>query len=96
MARVTIRAKLPSEEVWVRRRRTERWGTAMVACVSGLHDATLLDGLVAEIDGEPVGLLTYRIEDGECEAVTVDAYESGKGIGTALLRAVADLARARG
>ena len=28
--------------------------------------------------------------------MTVDAYESGKGVGTALLRAVADLARSRG
>lgn len=93
---VSVRAKLPSDEAWVRARLTERWGAALVASVSGLHDAALLDGLVAELDGEPVGLLTYRIEGDECEAVTVDAYESGRGIGTALLRAVADLARSRG
>lgn len=96
MNTVTIRAKVPADEAWVRERLTERWVSAVVASTSGLHDAATLDGLVAELDGETVGLLTYRFADGECEAVTVDAYESGKGIGTALLRAVADLARALG
>lgn len=96
MATLDIRAKLPEDEAWVRAKLTERWGTSVVASVRGLHDAALLDGLVAELDGEQVGLVTYRIEDGACEAVTVDAYESGRGIGTALLRAMADLARSRG
>src|SRR6185436_228536 len=62
----------------------------------GLHDATLLAGLVAELDGEPVGLLTYRVDDDECEVMTLDSLVSGRGIGGALLEAVADLARSRG
>ena len=61
MGEVTIRAKQPSDEAWVREKLTERWGPG-VASVSGFHDAALLDGLVAELDGEPVGLLTYRID----------------------------------
>jgi GNAT superfamily N-acetyltransferase len=91
-----IRPKLPADEAWIRPLLTERWGSAMVACVSGLHDAPLLDGLVAEVDGAPVGLLTYRIVGDACEAVTVDALEPGRGIGTALLNAAADVARAQG
>ncbi len=96
MARMHIRAKLPADEVWVRAKLTERWGAALVASLSGLHDAALLDGLVAELDGKPAGLLTYRIESGDCEVVTLDAYEAGRGIGSVLLQAVADLARSRG
>ena len=64
MAEVTIRAKLPADEAWMREKHAERWGTTVVASVSGLHDAALLDGLVALLDGEPVGLLTYHIADG--------------------------------
>lgn len=93
---VAVRPKLPSDEAWVRAKLTERWGAAVVASLSGLHDAATLDGLVAELDGQTVGLLTYRVEGDECEAVTVDSYRSGLGIGTALLRAVAELARSRG
>jgi GNAT superfamily N-acetyltransferase len=91
-----IRARRPSDEVWVREKLNVRWGTTMVASVSGLHDATLLAGLVAELDGEPVGLLTYRVDDDECEVVTLDSLVSGRGIGGALLDAVAELARSRG
>jgi GNAT superfamily N-acetyltransferase len=93
---LVIRAKRPSDEAWAREKLTERWGTTIVASVSGLHDATLLDGLIAEVDGEPVGLLTYRIEDGACEVVTLDSLVSGRGVGAALLQAVADLGRSRG
>jgi GNAT superfamily N-acetyltransferase len=95
MAIVRVRAKLPADEAWAREKLTERWGPG-VASVSGFHDAAQLDGLVAELDAERVGLLTYRIVDGECEAVTVDSYASTGGVGTALLQAVADLARSRG
>jgi GNAT superfamily N-acetyltransferase len=96
MAIVRVRVKLPTDEAWAREKLTERWGAAVVASISGLHDAAQLDGLVAELDAERVGLLTYRIVDDECEAVTVDSFESGHGIGTALLQAVADVARSRG
>jgi GNAT superfamily N-acetyltransferase len=95
MGAIVVRPKLPSDEAWARKRLTERWGPG-VASTSGFHDAALLDGLVAELEGRPVGLLTYRIADGECEAVTVDNYASVGGVGTALLEAVADLARSRG
>lgn len=93
---VSVRARVPADDAWVRERLTTRWGATVVACVSGLHDALTLDSLVAEIDGRPVGLLTYRIESDECEVVTLDSLVSGHGIGTALLQAVADLARAQG
>ena len=84
-----------ADEAWARERLHGRWGPG-VASTSGFHDAATLDGLVAEQDGARVGLLTYRIEEGECEAVTVDSYSSTGGVGTALLQAVVDLARSRG
>ena len=75
---------------------TERWAGAVVASVSGLHDAATLDGFVAEVDDQIAGLVTYRIESDACEVVTLDSLSSGHGIGTALLQAVADLASAQG
>lgn len=95
MTNIVVRPKRASDEAWARDKLAERWGPG-VASTSGFYDAALLDGLVAEIDGARVGLLTYRIADGECEAVTVDSYASVGGVGTTLLEAVAGLARSHG
>jgi GNAT superfamily N-acetyltransferase len=91
-----IRPKLPSDTAWARTMLAEHWGSPMVASTSGFHDAALLDGLVAEIDGSTAGLLTYRVVGDDCEIVTINSLAPGQGVGTALLNAVAEVARARG
>jgi N-acetylglutamate synthase-like GNAT family acetyltransferase len=45
---------------------------------------------------ELVGAATYVIEDGECELLTLHATSQLGGIGSALVRAVKDAARAGG
>lgn len=91
-----IRARMAADEAWARALLAERWGSTLVACLSGLHDAALLDGFVAELDGTPAGLVAYRVDGDACEVVTLDSLMPGRGIGTALLVAVADAARSRG
>ncbi len=93
---LAIRAKQSSDEAWACASLTVHFGSPLAACLSGLHDAPLLDGFIAEADGEPVGLLTFRIADGECEVVTLHSSRPGLGAGTALLAAASDLARAHG
>ena len=58
-----------------------------------MHDATTLPGLVAEDDGERVGLLTYDLDGAALEVVTIDAVRPGAGVGTTLLAAVRDVAK---
>jgi len=60
-----------------------------------LHPADLT-GLLAERDGETVGLLTYEIDGDTLEVVTIDAFPPGAGTGTALLDAAVDVARSAG
>ena len=57
----------------------------MVVSRGRLHRADCLPGLVAECDGRPVGLLTYRISGDELEVVTLQAFEQRSGVGKALL-----------
>ncbi|MEW9527073.1 GNAT family N-acetyltransferase [Microbispora sp. NPDC049125] len=58
-----------------------------------VHDASALPALIAERNGELAGLLTYAAGDDGLEIVTLDALVQGVGVGTALLAAVATIAR---
>jgi ribosomal protein S18 acetylase RimI-like enzyme len=55
------------------------------------------EGLIAELDGRPVGLLAFR-SDGPTtiELAALDVVEPGRGIGSALIAAFLDEARRRG
>jgi N-acetylglutamate synthase-like GNAT family acetyltransferase len=43
-----------------------------------------------------VGLVTYRLAEGECELVTINSQRPGAGIGSALLEAVKEAAQKGG
>ncbi|WP_127503511.1 GNAT family N-acetyltransferase [Actinoplanes solisilvae] len=93
---IVVRAAAPEDREIVVSLLTGSWGgTAMV--VHGVrHDADELPALIAWLDGGPVGLLTYVIAADALEVVTLDAALPRAGVGTALLAAAADTARASG
>lgn len=90
---VPLRADLRE---WAARVLTERWGGTLVVSRGVAHDAALLPGFVAVRGDVPVGLATYRLAEGECELLTLDSMESGRGVGTALIAAVREAARDAG
>jgi ribosomal protein S18 acetylase RimI-like enzyme len=53
-----------------------------------LLDVLALGGFVASHDGEPAGLLTYRIDGEECELAVLIASVEGSGVGSALVDAL--------
>lgn len=78
------------------------WAAAMLAADFGgtrqarrgeVLDTLDLPGLVAEEDGMPVGLLSYRIEGKRCELFFIAAHQQWRGVGTAMVEAL--VARAR-
>lgn len=68
----------------------------MVAAHGVLYDASDLPGFLAEVGSQAAGLVTYNADDSGWEVVTLDATVAGRGVGTQLLRAVEDAARAAG
>lgn len=59
--------------------------------LGGTVDASRLPGLIAERDGEVVGLLTYLTSGDVVDIVTINAFTGG-GVGAALIEAlVADV-----
>jgi ribosomal protein S18 acetylase RimI-like enzyme len=92
---VRVRALGEADREWATGKLRELWGEGVVSR-GRLLDATVLPGFVAEGEGEPAGLLTYRIDGGDCEVVTINAFRRGAGAGTALMEAVAVAARDAG
>ncbi len=72
-------------------------GITDVARLGELLDPLALDGLVAELDGQPAGLATVsETKDGGMELVTLHADPPGHGVGSALLETTWQVARASG
>lgn len=81
---------------WARAALIENWGSARIVTRGKMHQADALPGLVAVIGKEPVGLLTYSLENGECEIVSLNSLVEGRGVGSGLVREAISIARSHG
>lgn len=65
------------------------WGSPEMVLSTGVYDCSALDGFIVwNIEGEMIGLVTYIRRDIECEIISLDSIEEGKGVGTKLLYTV--------
>jgi ribosomal protein S18 acetylase RimI-like enzyme len=88
---VNIRPIAGTDSSWVREFISRRWGAEFVVVHGVTYYPQRLQGFLAEADGVgPVGLATYTIDSNRCELVTLDSLQEGNGIGTALVRSVAE------
>ena len=70
-----------------------QWGSPEMVTSSGIYDCSALDGItVVNEEDNIIGLITYIIKDKECEIISLDSMEEGKGIGTSLVQEVENLA----
>ena len=88
----TIEPFGPADHAWAAALLTKDFGEPAVVARGVLRDPLTLPGFVARIDGAPVGLVTYQVEEDECELVTIN----GPGVGAALLYAAVGQARLLG
>jgi len=82
----------PGSASWVEQYISDRWGTPLVVAHGVSFYPHQLPGYVASIDGEPVGLATYHIDDMGCEIITLDSDRRRIGVGSALICMVRDAA----
>jgi GNAT superfamily N-acetyltransferase len=64
------------------------WGSVQLISRGRIHEADTLPAFIAIWDEQLVGLVTYTIEDGVCEIVSLDSLMVRIGVGTALMEAV--------
>ncbi|NYE58601.1 GNAT family N-acetyltransferase [Carboxydothermus ferrireducens] len=75
---------------------TEHWGAPMMVAKGKVHYVDKLPGFVALDEGKIVGLITYRIENGDCEIVSLDSLKENQGIGSKLVEYVVSEAKRHG
>ncbi len=70
------------------------WGSTEMVISSGIYDCSTLEGFAFLNDTHAIiGLVTYEIRGAECEIISLDSLEEGKGIGSCLVTAVEEQAR---
>ena len=74
----------------------EHWGSPQVVSRGRVHTADALPGLIAEFEAQRVGLLTYQLEGDGCEVVSLNSLLEKRGVATALLEAVTEVAAQAG
>ncbi|WP_175987472.1 GNAT family N-acetyltransferase [Bacillus sp. Marseille-Q1617] len=68
---------------------TTHWGSPQMVISSGVFDCSTLDGFaVLNEEEQIVGLITYIIKNKDCEIISLDSLEEGRGIGSTLLKEV--------
>ena len=91
-----VRPLNTEDREWVRQFTIEHWGDTLVVALGKVYHPETLPGFVAVLKENQVGLLTYLLEEEQCEIVTLDSTKPGIGIGTWLVQAVTEAARAAG
>ena len=94
--RPELRAVGEEDRHWIDSLQERLFAGDIVVSRGRVHRPRELSGFVAVANGERVGLATFDVRDAQCELVTLDALRPWRGIGTALLGAVEQSARAAG
>ena len=95
MNRLAVRPLSADDRSWLTAFMAERWG-GVAAAGGRLHRLDELPGFAAWDGDRVAGVVTYLVEGERCEVVSLDAVTEGAGVGTALIEAACEAARARG
>ena len=85
-----------ADQNWIRELLQTYWGSVQVVSRGRLHQADQLPGFIAELWGQKVGLVTYHLENGQGELVSLNSLVERQGVGTAMVQAVRQVAQAAG
>jgi ribosomal protein S18 acetylase RimI-like enzyme len=85
---VQIRPLVDDDRTWLRAEIEREWHLPVVSPAAVYDAPELLAGFVAEIGETRAGAVTYAVDDGAFEVVTLQALRRRAGVGRALMEAV--------
>ncbi|MGL5315052.1 MAG: GNAT family N-acetyltransferase [Peptostreptococcaceae bacterium] len=69
-----------------------KWNSTNIAIRGRIFDTSTMDGFILYETNTIIGLVTYRIDEYECEIMTLDSIKENQGYGTILLNKVIEAA----
>jgi ribosomal protein S18 acetylase RimI-like enzyme len=89
---LNIRQVYDVDRAWVLEVLAREWAGPLIERTDEYIEADKLPAVIAEVEDERVGLATVLIHPDHFEIVTLNSFREKQGIGTALIRAVEDIA----
>ncbi len=89
---IKIRKIDEDDRPWMKNLWVEHWGGDFVITRGKIIRLGEVDGFIAEMNGQKVGLITYKIDGGQVEIMSMNSLAENKGIGTSLVKAALDVA----
>jgi len=86
--KIKIRKVTQKDKKWIKKFIAENWGSEKIVAHRKIFYPHNLPGFVAYRRKKVLGLTTYHIKNNNLEIVTMNAAVQGRGIGTALLKAI--------
>lgn len=92
---MNTRRLTPSDLPRLRQFWLDHWGGEEMISRGKVYHPEQLEGFVAEDGNDWIGLLTFAIENDECEVTSLDSLREGQGIGSQLIDKAIEEARTR-
>lgn len=69
------------------------WGSSMSVSKGQIFNTTELPGFICKMDNKVIGLITFNIQEKNCEIVTLDSNIRNQGLGIKLINRVIEKAK---
>ncbi len=86
--KINYREKNEFDKKWIDKFIKAHWGSKQVVVHKTIYIPSELNGFIAEITKEKIGLITYQIKNKICEIVSLNSIKENKGVGTKLVELV--------
>lgn len=91
-----LRDKIPTDDGWMTHIATKLWGSVQIISKKHTYNIVKLSNCIGEVNGKPVGFISYTKEGRSCEIVALYCAIENQGIGTALIDRVKEAAKIDG
>jgi N-acetylglutamate synthase-like GNAT family acetyltransferase len=88
MSKIIYRAVRETDEEWIDQFIQKHWSSEKVVVHNTVYYPRELKGIIAEDKKGRTGLITYNLENENCEIVTLNSISENKGVGTSLVNLV--------